>query len=819
MTLLAAPEATRAGTFMVINTNDVGPGTFRQSLLDANAAAGLDSIHFAIPGDGPHTIQPLSALPTLSDAVMIDGYTEPGAIEASGITPATLIIELDGSQAGGSTNGLAISAGGCTVRGLVINRFALNGIDIQTNGTNVIQGNHIGTDVAGATDLGNGNHGIYIYFAAENTIGGTSAAARNVISGNDSTAIRIIGYFASETVIQGNYLGTDANGTAELGNAADGIYIWGAHSTTIGGTTSSARNIISVNERHGVLIHGNGATGTLVQGNYIGIDVTGIQKLGNGVDGILILGAPNNTIGGTTSNARNVISDNGGYGIVIASSNAINNLVQGNYIGTDFTGTADFGNGISGIYISQAPFNAIGGTIEGARNIISGNGQDGIVLEGTTGTQVQGNYVGTDFTGTVAVSNGRDGVYLYVADGNTVGGTTTGARNVISGNHDNGLKLVGNQNIVQGNFVGTDVTGTIDLGNFGYGVFVHWHNNTIGGSSSGARNLVSGNNVGGIHIDFDSEGNVVQGNYIGTDVTGIGDLGNGGPGVIINEYNLIATNHTIGGPSEGESNVIAFNDGDGVDVRGGLGNRILSNSIYGNVQLGIDLYSATDPPNGVTANDSCDTDAGTNNLQNFPVLASVTTDGAATTTIAGMLNSIPETVFRLEFYSSGAMDPTHYGEGEQFLGSTDVTTDEAGEVSFLVVLPTVVADGRFVSATATDPSGNSSEFSHVLFFKDMVLSGEVIDIELVLNWTEVLVAAEYWVYGVSNLPYFEPGLSSPYEHRIAVVPSGTITWSSPNGVGDPDNNWTYQVVAVDASDWVLCLSNRFGEHDYVIDIP
>jgi titin len=804
---------------VVISTDDAGLGTFRQSLLDANAAAGPDSIHFAIPSDGPHSIQPLSALPTVTDTVVIDGYTEPGASQATGTTAATLMIELDGSQAGSSANGLAVSAGGCTVRGLVINRFALNGIDIQTNGTNVIQGNHIGTDVAGTVDLGNSNHGIYIYFAAGNTVGGTSAATRNVISGNDSTAVRIIGYFASETVVQGNYLGTDANGTAELGNAADGIYIWGAHSTTIGGMISGAHNVISANERHGVLIHGNGATGTLIQGNYIGIDVTGIQKLGNGGDGILILGAPNSTIGGTTSNARNVISDNGGYGIVIASSNAINNLVQGNYIGTDFTGTADFGNNTSGIYISQAPFNTIGGTIEGARNIISGNGQDGIVLEGTTGTQVQGNYVGTDFTGTVAVSNGRDGVYLYVADGNTVGGTTTGARNVISGNHDNGLKLVGNQNIVQGNFVGTDVTGTIDLSNFGYGVFVHWHNNTIGGSASGARNLVSGNNVGGILIDYDSEGNVVQGNYIGTDVTSIGDLGNGGPGVIINEYNLIATNHTIGGPLEGESNVIAFNDGEGVDVRGGLGNRILSNSIYGNDQLGIDLYAASDPPNGVTANDSCDMDIGANYLQNYPVLTSVITDGASCTTIDGMLNSTPNMIFRLEFFSSAAMDPTHYGEGELFLGSTNVTTDENGDVFFSEVFPTVVTDGGFLSATATDPDNNTSEFSHVLFLMDMMLSGEVIATELVLNWTEILVAAEYWVYGVSNIPYFEPGLLSPYEHRIAVVPSGTTMWSSTNGIGDPNNNWSYRVVAVDASEWVLCLSNRFGEQDFLADIP
>ena len=151
-------------TFTVINTNDSGAGSLRQAMLDANANPGFDRIEFDIPGAGPHTIQPLSALPTITDPVIIDGYTQAGAspnTNGPGLGLNTVLkIELDGTSAGAGVSGLLITAGGSTVRGLVINRFGGNGIVLQMDGSNVIDGNFIGIDVTGTSARGNFAHAI-----------------------------------------------------------------------------------------------------------------------------------------------------------------------------------------------------------------------------------------------------------------------------------------------------------------------------------------------------------------------------------------------------------------------------------------------------------------------------------------------------------------------------------------------------------------------------------------------------------------------------------------------------------------------------------
>ena len=173
-------------TFPVVNKNDSGPGTLRQAIIDANSQAGKDYIHFNIPGTGPHTIQPISSLPTISDPVVIDGYTQPGATPNTNPVElgsnAVLKIELDGINAVTNVSGLWIEAGNCVVRGLVINRFNDVGIHIQTNGGNSVEGNFIGTDISGTSDLGNADDGVRI-FSSNNTIGGTTLGAGNVISG------------------------------------------------------------------------------------------------------------------------------------------------------------------------------------------------------------------------------------------------------------------------------------------------------------------------------------------------------------------------------------------------------------------------------------------------------------------------------------------------------------------------------------------------------------------------------------------------------------------------------------------------------------
>jgi len=614
----------------VNSTADPGDGTcdgtectLREAITVANANAGTDTIDFDIPGAGPHTISPGSALPTITDPVTIDGYTQPGASPntnppGSG-SNAVLKIELDGTNAGANANGLTISAGSSTVKGLAINRFGDDGIDLSANGGNVIEGNYIGTDVTGTADLGNIGHGAYIYDAPGNTIGGTTTAARNVISGNGISGsgtggVYIYGTGATGNLVEGNYIGTDKNGTADLGNFYYGVEINAAPSNTVGGTAAGAGNVISGNDLGGVRIDSSGATGNLVEGNYIGTDKSGSVDLGNPGFGVFIYGgASNNTVGGTVAAARNVISGNDGFGVSLYNG-ATGNLVQGNYIGTDVTGTADLGNSWVGVDIGNAPSNTIGGTTTGARNVISGNDNSGVYIGGSsaTGNQVQGNYIGTDVNGTAALGNSGSGVNINAAPSNTVGGATAGAGNVISGNDNYGVVIANTGaigNLVQGNLIGTDVTGTADLGNSWEGVHISIApGNTIGGTATAAGNVISGNNMAGVRIGgTGATGNLVQGNYIGTDVTGSADLGNSYHGVEI----VGAPTNTIGGTAAEAGNVISGNNLSGVYIASAAtGNHVEGNFIgtdvngtagLGNGQYGVIIVSASTNTIGGTA--------------------------------------------------------------------------------------------------------------------------------------------------------------------------------------------------------------------------
>ncbi len=325
--LLTASHA----TFVVNDTGDepdANPGngvcatsagvcTLRAALQEANAHPGADAIHFNIPGSGPHTIAPTSALPTITEPVTIDATME----NACG---RLRCVELNGTNAGGNTDGLRIAAGFSVVRGLAINRFRRYGIRLETNGGNVIEGNLIGTDVNGVTDLGNFNDGVRVDEAPNNTIGGTVPSARNIISGNNNDGVEINGSGASGNVVRGNFIGTKANGIEALGNTQRGVFINGAPHTVIGGTVGGARNIISGNRNNdGVEIRGSAASGNLVRGNFIGTDTTGVGSLGNNGHGVYV-SASVNTIAG------NVIAFNGGDGIFVASGTG--NRIQQNAI-------------------------------------------------------------------------------------------------------------------------------------------------------------------------------------------------------------------------------------------------------------------------------------------------------------------------------------------------------------------------------------------------------------------------------------------------------------------------------------------------------
>jgi hypothetical protein len=477
-------------------------------------------------------------------------------------------------------------------------------------------------------------------------------------------------------------------------------------------------NVIASNELNGVAIVGGDTASNEVRGNRIGTNAAGTAALGNRIDGVQIVDAPNNTVGGFSAGARNIISGNGsaigGSGVAVFGASATGNQIVGNFIGTDVTGTNAIGNVFQGVALNS-PRNQVGGTMRGAGNVISGNGQNGVALfsGGASENRVLGNFVGTDSSGTVRLGNTLSGILMIDgASNNTIGGAASAAstaRNQISANGSNGIEISGtgsNGNLVQDNNIGTDFFGAADLGNGLDGVFIHSGaaGNTIGGAAEAAGNLISGNDSNGVEISgIGSNGNLVQRNFIGDHRRP--ELGNAFSGVLIVGD---ASNNTIGGATRDAWNLIAFNGqaapSAGVHVRSGSGNAVLGNFIFSNTGLGIDLGAT-----GVNPNDPGDGDAGANNAQNFPELLSAVRR-AGRVAIAGRLNSTPGTRFRVELFTNPALDPSGHGEGE-FLGSVVVTTDDVGNATFRArfrlrgpVLP-------FITATATDPNNNTSEFS------------------------------------------------------------------------------------------------------------
>lgn len=609
--------------------------------------------------------------------------------------------------------------------GNVISGNNRHGIQVSQAGSqnNLVQGNFIGTTAAGTAALGNGERGIVLTSLAGNTtIGGVTPDTRNVISGNVQSGILMtLGGpgGSSGNVVIGNFIGTDVSGIAPLSNGLDGIRLLEVSDNTIGGVASDAGNVISGNARHGVQVSGTAATANVVEGNFIGTNATGTATLGNAEFGVLLnAGAHANRVGGLTPTSRNVLSDNF-IGVQLSGDGTSENVVQGNLIGTDVSGTVDLGNSFSGVQlIAGASSNTIGGddTTPGARNIISGNDNQAMLIQDSTtsGNLVMGNYIGTDISGAIALPN-ANGVEITDAAGNTIGGTTAGSGNVISGNSPNvtgsshGIQIQGSQatnNVVQGNFIGTAAGGTTPLGNANVGVLISdlAGDTTIGGIIPGAGNVISANGANGVLINTNRP-NVIQGNFIGTDLTGTGNLGNGANGVSLSTSVL---DTTISG------NTIGFNAVNGVRLSSGPGNAIQGNSIFSNGQLGIDLGG-----DGVTPNDPGDADLGSNNLQNFPVVTTVIETSLAPSvwTLRGTLDSVPNTAFAIEVFEQATCDASGFGEGEQFIGSVAVTTDSTGFGEW--ALPVGAPAGRFFTATATDPNGNTSEFSRCVGDADL----------------------------------------------------------------------------------------------------
>lgn len=608
--LLSTITVTSAGD--TIDPND-GVVTLREAITAANTnavsgdapagAPGLDSIAFNIPGAGLHTIAPATPLPAITEPIVINGLTQPGssANTLSMGDDAVLTIELNGAALSTSVGGLQVEAGGSgsTIRGLVINRFGFNsnlgfisasGISLLDSNNNTIVGNFIGTDSTGSTELQN-YEGVTVR-GENNTIGSPAPADRNVISGN-GTDISLTNTGSALNVVQGNYIGVNVSGNGYVVNTDGGVF------------------------------------------DYYGVYIKGVFQ-GATQGGALI--------GGATSapgqGAGNVISGNtiiAGVFVENPSDSVLGPVtIQGNIIGLGADGTTDVGgDGSTGVGVGcaiDATSGAIliGGPDASTRNVISGNGT-GIGYSAAAAT-VQGNYIGTDVTGTLNRGNGNGIAILGdnrdaanpAATTMTIGGTAAGAGNVISGNHSNGVYIRNANVVIQGNRIGTSADGVYALGN---GFFP---NSTIGS---------------------------------GVEVINIGSY----PPLQV----------SVGSAVDGYGNVIAFN-GFGVSTRVS-GVTILRNSMFGNFFQGI-YYEP-----GITAPPP-------------PVLT-----GATTTTISGTFTGAASTTYRVEFFAT----PGEVDEGKTFLGSTDVTTDASGHADLSFQPVGGVPAGQMLTATATSALGTS----------------------------------------------------------------------------------------------------------------
>jgi CSLREA domain-containing protein len=547
----------------------LGDCTLREAINEANDTLLPDTINFNISGPGQHTIAVTgSPLPNITDPVTIDGFSDPDDAGR---------IELDGTNAGAGQLGLVVSGGGngTTIRGLVINDFG-EGIRLSVGG-NTVQGNYIGTDETGLVAESN-LVGMFVS-GSGNQIGGTGAGQGNVISGNDNDGVGLPG--ASNTVLEGNYIGLKADGSAALANGNQGVHIHGTSTNnTIGGTSAAARNVISGNSASGVAISSATNTGNIIRGNYIGTKPNGTEALPNNT-GVRIIAGSSNTIGGTAAGAGNVISGNSSWGVSVArisDPGPSDITVQGNLIGTTASGNAALGNGSDGINIFDASNTVIGGGAAGARNVISGNGQDGIDISGidADGTQVKGNTIGLGSDGSTDVGNTVNGILVSQTGlsgfltGTAIGGTGAGEGNVISGNAGDGI-MIGISRVqntsIQGNIVGLASDGATDRGNDGDGIDAEAvGTTTVGGTTAAARNVVSGNGAIGMFLKGTAT-YVVQGNFIGMDAIGTTAVPNGGGGAIVSGILSTiggTTGVTVGGNCTGACNLISGNTGTGL---------------------------------------------------------------------------------------------------------------------------------------------------------------------------------------------------------------------------------------------------------------
>ena len=710
-----------------------GKISLREALTAANNTAGADTIDFSVSGTINVT---LTELPALSGG------------ETSILGGGSIALNGEGLASG---NGIRVTSGSNLVSGLSIGGFPGDGVVVS--GAAALDNTIVECTIGGAN--GNGDDGVAVASGAQNTWIGQPGQP-NVIRGNTGDGIQITGANTLGTWITNCFIGLDAAGELSA-NGGSGVNINnGSDGTLIGGTAPDQSNIISGNTEYGVRISGAGVTFHLVRGNIIGAGSSGLTAKPNGLAGVLIeAGATNNEVGGTELNTGNLISGNGGEGVLITGEGTDNNRVRNNRIGLRVLGTSALPNGTAGdiengdgVRIeSGASDNVIGA--EDARNEISGNADDGIEVRGigSFGNRVTSNYIGTGTEGLSAVPNDGDGVYVTAeAEETDIGNDIAAQGNLISGNLAAGVRLEGVTGTkIRNNIIGLDITGEIAIPNAaGIVLELSASANTIG--QPGRRNTVSGNTSHGIELDGTSViGNVLQDNRIGTNLAGTAAVPNGGSGVRLANG---ASSNTLGGDADSEGNVISGNGGSGVLIE--------NTSTQGNVLEGNTIGAGMDgvTPLGNTG-DGVRINAAALNVIGGAVaagnlIANNGGDGIEVTGATATGNSIRRN--RITANSSGLANRgivlTTGGNGgitapnvllADPIGGTaqpnaevDIFADDEDQGAIYIATVTASGDGTFTSnadvepyegmnitATVTGPGGNTSAFGANAAVPDM----------------------------------------------------------------------------------------------------
>ncbi|GEM_PF-1933188 len=587
---------------------------------------------------------------------------------------------------------------------------------------------------------------------------------------------------SGQNVVEGNFIGTDATGAIDYGNDGDGVlatyYGSDPHHNRIGGNTPSARNLISGNQEDGInIVFGSF---NAINGNYIGTNASGTSALPNGSEGVLIQVYSK----ATDEMERAAIAER--KPVAGSSNHFVKNRPR----------RMNQNEAAPDAIVFDGDSNTVGGTAPGSGNLISGNSGCGIVVM-TTGNVISGNYIGVNAAGSAALPNAEDGIaVIYYASKNLV------AQNLVSGNGLAGVALgrAGypvSENKLTGNLIGTNAIGTAAIPNNYEGVLINdeSYENTVGGLTGADGNTISGNSGIGIGI-VNAGQNSILGNYIGVDDGGSNALANQLDGVSISMTFASPDGNMIGGTAPGAGNIIAFNGDAGVRASAGVNNGILGNSIYSNGELGIDLGG-----DGVSLTESFGTSA--NNFQVFPTIAFAAFDLQG---VAGFITSAPLTNYRIELFRNTVADPSGFGEGKTMMTALTCTTDSAGFGTFYVDLPGQLVQGEFVTATATDPQNNTSEFSGAVIVSLKVkIFGDHFVVNTTLSGIPLHWAEGNALFKISN------NVPGAYQQSIidgyaawnnlpqVVYTNGGITDNTTWG-GDPDgvNNSTWVASGWDA---------------------